>query len=427
MKAERQRDLYPDALRAVALLVVVFGHWLATLPRLEAGRVVATDHLLEVWMPAAFLTWALQVVPLFVFVSAAVSTDGVARRIHQGHSQLEWWGARALKLARPTVTYLAALTLLAAIAQFTGGRLLGPFNQSLTIHLWFLVMLIVVQALLPLSVEADRRFGLGAVLGLIVIAAAVDIVRAGAPLPMQWPTLGARVTATDGGIGWLNAFVVWLLPQQLGIAWRRGRFRGAWTGLGIFLLGAAWLAGAVISGYPVGMIGVDLDGNSNMLPPTLALIGVMWIQVGLVLVMERPARWLLDRQQLAGAVAFLGAFGMPLYLWHKLAELPAAWLGERIGLTFDAGNPGDPGFWLARLEWIGLCLLMVVPVLAIVAWIEMRRRSKVPPAESTFAIIAGGIALLAGLGSSLVLGATAGAAIGLVATLIASQLLRKRT
>jgi len=423
--SDKRRDLYPDALRATALLLVVFGHWLATIPRLEAGRVVATEHLLDLWIPAAFLTWALQVVPLFVFVSAAVSTEGIARRRHQGQSQLEWWGGRALKLARPTVTYLAALTLFTAIAQFTGGRLLGPFNQSLTIHLWFLVMLIIVQALLPLSVEADRRFGLGAVLGLIVIAAVVDMVRAGALLPMQWPTLGARVTATDGGIGWINAFVVWLLPQQLGIAWKRGRFRGAWTGLGIFLVGSAWLAGAVISGYPVGMIGIDLEGNSNMLPPTLALIGVMWLQVGLVLLLERPARWLLDRERLAGAVAFLGAVGMPLYLWHKLAELPAAWLGERIGLTFDAGNPGDPGFWIARLEWIGLCLLMVVPVLAAVAWIEMRRRSKIPVSESTFAIIAGGAALLAGLGSSLILGAAPGAAIGLVATVIASRLLRR--
>ena len=117
---------------------------------------------------------------------------------------------------------------------------------------------------------------------------------------------------------------------------------------------------------------------------------------------------------------------MPLYLWHKLAELPAAWLGERIGLTFDAGNPGDPGFWIARLEWIGLCLLMVVPVLAAVAWIEMRRRSKVPVAESTFAILAGGAALLIGLGTSLVLGAAPGAAIGLVFTVIASLLLRRR-
>lgn len=405
---------------------MVFGHWFATLPRFDGGELVATDHLLKAWIPAAFLTWAVQVVPLFVFVSAAVSTDGVARRAHQGHSPLHWWGSRALQLARPTVTYLAALTLLVVVARFTGGRFLETFDGSLTVHLWFLLMLLVVQALLPLSVAADRRFGVGAIIGLIALAAAIDMLRAGAFWPVQWPTLGARVTGSDGGIGWLNAFVVWLLPQQLGIAWKRGRFKGAFTGLLLCTLGAAWLAGSVLSGYPVGMIGFDLEGNSNMLPPTLALIGVMWLQVGLVLMCERPARWLLDRERLAGVVAFLGAFGMPLYLWHKLAELPAAWLGEIIGAPIDAGTPGDPGFWSGRLWWLGLCLLMVVPVLAIVAWIETQRRKTVPHAESTPAILAGGAALLAGLGLALVMGAVPGAVIGLVGVALASQLLRRR-
>ncbi|MFO7648674.1 hypothetical protein, partial [Halomonas campaniensis] len=61
--APAPRDRYPDALRAMALLVVVFGHWLATLPRLDEGLMVATDHLLVVWEGAGVLTWVVQVVP----------------------------------------------------------------------------------------------------------------------------------------------------------------------------------------------------------------------------------------------------------------------------------------------------------------------------------------------------------------------------
>ena len=76
-----ERDRYPDALRAGALLVVVLGHWLATLPRLEEGRLVDTDHLLLVWQEAGVFTWLVQVVPLFVFVSAAVSAvDSLAMK-----------------------------------------------------------------------------------------------------------------------------------------------------------------------------------------------------------------------------------------------------------------------------------------------------------------------------------------------------------
>ena len=418
------RDRYPDALRAGALMVVVFGHWIATLPRLDEGRLVATDHILDLWFAAGVMTWVVQVVPLFVFVSAAVSADGVARRLAQGHDQMHWWAGRALGLARPTVTYLAALTAFALISMYTGGRLLSPFNHSLTVHLWFLIMLITVQALLPLSVEADRRYGLKAVVGLIVLAAVVDILRAGVRSPGELLQLGELATSGGGGIGWLNALIIWLIPQQLGIAWKRGRFAGTWTGLGLVVFGALWLSATTGSGYPVAMVGVDLEGRSNLLPPTLALIGVMWVQIGLVLFCERPMRWLLSLKHAAGTVTFLGALGMPLYLWHKLAELPAAWVGERLGAPIDAGDPGDPGFWLGRLVWLVLCSVMVAPVLAAVVSFELTRNREVAPTTSTAAIVAGGMALMIALVVSLVAGALPGAVIGLFAIIAASWLLR---
>lgn len=332
------RDPYPDALRACALLVVVLGHWVATLPRLADGRLVETDHLLGIWGAAGVLTWLVQVVPLFVFVSAAVSVGSVERRLREGR-QAQWWAARALGLARPTVTYLAALVLLVALSLFTGGRLLTVFNQSLTIHLWFLLMLLTVQALLPWSLRLDARFGLRAVLGLVAMAAVLDVVRAQAWTPQALRWLGRGVADSAAGIAWINMLLVWLVPQQLGIAWKRGRFSGVHAGVGLLLLGAAWLALAMASGYPVAMVGVALAGN-NMLPPTLALVGVMWLQAGAVLAFEPLARRLLAGRALGRAIAVLGALGMPLYLWHKLAELPAAWLGEKLGLPIDAGVPG---------------------------------------------------------------------------------------
>jgi hypothetical protein len=346
----------------------------------------------------------VQVVPLFVFVSAAVSADGVARRLHHGHDQLNWWAGRALGLTRPTLTYLAVLATFAVISIFTGGALLGPFNHSLTVHLWFLIMLLIVQALLPLSVRADQRFGLWAVAALVLAAFLVDFLRAGLRTPADLLRLGDLVTATGGGIGWLNALIVWLLPQQLGIAWKRGRFSGPWTGLGLTLLGLVWLLATVASGYPTAMVGVDLDGHSNMLPPTLALMGVMWLQVGLVLLAEKPARRLLQLRHAAGTVTILGALGMPLYLWHKLAELPAAWLGQRLGAPIDAGDPGDPGFWLGRLVWLFLCALMVAPVLFAVVRFELSRKRQVDAATGSPAILIGGFALLSGLVISLAQG-----------------------
>ncbi|MCD9029010.1 acyltransferase family protein [Luteimonas sp. BDR2-5] len=419
----RPRDPYPDALRAGALLVVVFGHWMATLPRVDAGVLVDTDHLLAVWPLAGVMTWLVQVVPLFVFVSAAVSADGVARRLQAG-GQAHWWAARALGLARPTVTYLAVLVALAAAALWTGGHLLGVFNQSLTIHLWFLLMLLTVQLLLPWCLRLDARFGLGAVVGFVAVAAALDLVRAGATSLDELRWLGRLTTERPAGIAWLNMLVVWLVPQQLGIAWKRGRFRGAGTGVGFLLLGAAWLALAMASGYPVAMVGVTLAGN-NMLPPTLALLGVMWLQVGAVLALEPLARRALAGHVPVRAIAVLGALGMPLYLWHKLAELPAAWLGLRLGLPIDAGIPGEPGFWLGRACWIALCLAMVAPVIALVVRFELRRDRDVAGAERLSRIVAGGAALYAGLAAALVLGVWPGAPVGLACVALASWLLRQ--
>ncbi|MFO7779369.1 MAG: acyltransferase [Nitriliruptoraceae bacterium] len=420
------RDRYPDALRAAALLVVVFGHWIATLPRLVDGRMVDTEHLLTVWDGAGVLTWFLQVVPLFVFVSAAVSTPGALRRLETGERQLHWWAGRALGLARPTVTYLAVLAVLATIARFTGGRLLGPLDQSLTVHLWFLVMLLAVQALLPLGIRADQRFGLKAVAGLLAIAFLAEVVRAGVSAPAQLSELGRVVTSTPGGIGWVNGLAVWLLPQQLGIAWKRGRFGGVRTGLGLLLLGLVWLGVAVAVGYPVAMVGGDLAGSSNVLPPTLALVGVMWVQAGAVLTFEAPARRALRHRAIERAVVVLGSLSMVLYLWHKLAELPAAWLGERLGAPIDAGVPGEPGFWLGRLWWIALCVVMVTPLIAAVVTFETRRRRTVAQTHSAGATIVGGAGLFLGIPTAMALGARPGAALGLVGVGAASWLLRAR-
>jgi hypothetical protein len=420
------RDRYPDALRAGALLVVVFGHWIATLPRLEDGRMVATEHLLLVWDGAGTLTWVLQVVPLFVLVSAAVSADGVARRLQEQTSQRTWWAGRALALARPTVTYLGVLAVLALIATRTGGRLLGPLDQSLTVHLWFLVMLLAVQALLPLSVRADERFGLRAVGALLLLAVAVDLARAGVTSFGDLGRLGTLVTGTGGGVGWINMLVVWLLPQQLGIAWRRGRFGGWRTGLLLLVGGLAWLATAVATGYPVAVVGGALDGSSNVLPPTLALVGVMWVQAGVVLVAEGPARRALALRPVGRVVAILGALGMPLYLWHKLAELPAAWFGERLGAPIDAGVPGEPGFWTGRLVWIVLCLVAVTPVMAAVIAFETRRRPTVPQTLSAAATYVGGLALFAGIVVAMALGAHPGSYLAVALVGAASLLLRAR-
>lgn len=418
------RDPYPDALRAIALMFVVFGHWVATLPRIEDGRLVETGHMLEAWAPAGYFTWIFQVVPLFIFVSAAVSSDDVWERYRAGKPHAYWWAERALSLARPNVTYLSVLLAVALFALYSQEGILGELNQSLTVHLWFLVVLLGVQLLLPACVWLERRWGMKAVIGLVMLMAAVDLLRAS---PDSWRDLtrfGALATDTHDVFSWVNAVLFWLVPQLLGIAWWQGRLHGQKRGMGMALLGIAWLISSVKLGYPASMVAGNLGHDTNQLPPTLALCGVVWLLVGAVMVFERPVRTFLQRRHLGRWMALIGAIGLPLYLWHKLAELPAAWLGQRLDWSIGTGMPGDPGFWLGRLEWVGLCALMVVPVMLLVLFIERYRKREVAAARRFHRIVIGGVALFAGLSVALAYGAYPGALIALPLMAVASWLLR---
>ena len=416
------RDRFIDAVRAGALLVVVLGHWLATLPRVVGGVTVANDHLLHAWDAAAALTWILQVVPVFVLVSAAVAGSSSSLRT----DPLGWWAERVQRLARPTLTYLGVLA-----AVWTVVELLDPaaditalFGGSLTVHLWFIAMLLVVQAALPVAVVADRRWGLLAVVALVAVALGVDLARAGFGVG---PDVGATVAVAAPGIGWLNVAVVWLVPQQLGLAWRHGRLQGRRAGAALLALGVAWLWGATQLGYPTSMVGADpVTGASNVLPPTAALLGVVWVQAGLVLLLEHPVRRWLQRPRVWAVVQAVAVLGMPLYLWHKLAELPALWTANRLGVTVDAGLPGTDGFWEARAVWLGLCAVAVVPMVGAVVAFERTRRRRVPLTSDHRRLTVGGALVLGATGLALQQGLAA-ALPAWVVMLVGSHLLRSRS
>lgn len=421
-----KHDRYVDAVRAIALLAVVFGHWIATLPRTDGAEVVGTDHLLHLWSPAASITWVWQVVPLFVFVSAAVAAPSAAR-ITDGERPLGgWWASRALRLVRPTLTYLAVLAALVMVGWLVPavGNLVEVFDASLTVHLWFLVMLLAVQLLLPAAIAAHRRFGLGAIAALAGSVAVIDLVRAFvASGDAGWGRIGEQVVSGPMWVAIPNLLLVWLVPQQLGVAWASGRFSGVRAGAVMFGIGVVWLTLTTTVGYPVAMIGGDLD-SSNVLPPTFALLGVMWLQTGVTLLIERPARRLLQVPPVWRTIKWLGLLGMPLYLWHKLAEVPAAALAAWTGWSIDVGSPGDPGFWAGRGWWILWCAAAVVPVLAGVVAFELRRRTDVLPIGVRARVVGGGAATIVGIAVAVAFGAVPGALIGVVLVAVASWTLR---
>ena len=139
MAQASDRDPYPDALRACALLVVVLGHWVATLPRLAGGQLVDTDHLLGIWDAAplprddasfdgigAVLKMALQrgllVQPLLDRLQAATSAPEEGRLMsRRDAAKLLFAGGQQVEAG----TFLPQVAEAAAAKDFEGLNLLA--------------------------------------------------------------------------------------------------------------------------------------------------------------------------------------------------------------------------------------------------------------------------------------------------------------
>src|SRR5215468_3982967 len=62
------RNRYVDFLRAMSMLVVIVGHWLAAAPYFDATNTLTASHILAVVPWTAWLTWIVQVMPIFFMV-----------------------------------------------------------------------------------------------------------------------------------------------------------------------------------------------------------------------------------------------------------------------------------------------------------------------------------------------------------------------
>ena len=60
------RNRYIDFLRAISMLVVTVGHWLAAAPYYDATGTLTASHILTVAPWTAWLTWIVQVMPILI-------------------------------------------------------------------------------------------------------------------------------------------------------------------------------------------------------------------------------------------------------------------------------------------------------------------------------------------------------------------------
>ncbi|MFH9664115.1 acyltransferase [Streptomyces globisporus] len=338
------RDRAVDAVRALAILGVVGGHWLVTALVADSGTVrgasplTAMPHLTPV-------SWVFQTLAVFFLVGGMVAAGSWSSARKRGVPYGRWVGGRLGRLFRPVAAVLVVWTL-AAGAMLTAGvgestvRALGKLVWS---PLWFLLVFAALTALTPLVARLHPLWPL-------VVVLHVDLVRLGPGGPRE--------------LGWVNVVAGWLVPYCLGALVARGGLRGR-TSRWALLLGGAVAATTLVlwAGYPASMVGVPGGRISNLDPPSLAAVTFGLAQCGAALLLLGPLRRVLRRPAAWAVVAVVNLAAMTVFLWHQTAMIVVT---ASALLLADGPLPGlhtvpDDASWVvARLLWLPVFALALL-------------------------------------------------------------------
>ena len=382
------RNRYVDFLRAASILFVITGHWLVATAYYDGDTgELHPVALLDIEPWTQWLSWLFQVMPIFFIVggySNAVSLESASRR---GIDYAGWLAGRLHRLLTPLLVLILVWAGLSFAMHLFGAReeTVVFLSRSALVPTWFLAIYTMIVLLAPATYGLWRRYGFASFWAYVVLAILVDV--AFFRFDLQW-------------LGWSNYFWVWLAVHHLGFAWRDGRLGGPLRLLLYSLAGLLLLVGLVFPGpYPLAMAGSPGEAVSNTLPPKITLLALGVCQFGLLLAVEKPMQRLLDRAAVWTATVIVNTMIMTVYLWHMTVLvflLGLLYVSGGIGLTVE---PGSSGWWWSRPLWIGVLLLLLLPVALLLSPLERRARPKDAPVPAGARLVGGAIA--AGLGIAL--------------------------
>ncbi|MEV2275400.1 acyltransferase [Nocardiopsis sp. NPDC049922] len=345
------RNRYVDLLRALAIVMVVLGHWLAVVVTTDDG-ISGRNALGELgWSQP--LTWLFQVMPVFFLVGGYANAASLTSHRDRGGDALGWVLGRTDRLLRPTSAFLAAVwaVAFAALLLDVPPEVVGLAVWAAAIPLWFLAAYLCVVVLAPVTHGLHRRWGAAVPLVLVGLVLVLDAARLGFGVPI---------------VGAANYLLVWLTMHQLGYLWRDRRARPRPLVVAAAALGGcALLLGLTVLGpYPISMVTVPGQELGNTSPPTFALLVLGLTQTAVVLWLSRPARRLLRRPRPWTAVVAVNSVVLTVFLWHMSAAVITG--AALYGTGLLAQWPVDSAAWLLqRVPWlVSVALVLAVLVVA---------------------------------------------------------------
>lgn len=347
------RDRYLDFLRALAITAVVVGHWLIAVVWLRDGDLQA-GAALDLEPATHWLTWVVQVMPVFFLVGGAVNARSWRSARSAGDGWAAWVARRGARLLRPTTVLVWFWMLLGPLALAAGvdRDLIRLGAGNALVPLWFLAVYLLLIVLVPALLAAHERLGAVLPAALLVAAAGIDALEA------------AGVAHVD----LLNYLVVWSLPTVLGFHWLDGGFsrRVLNTGMPLLALGALVVAVAWL-GYPVSMVGLAGGDGPNTPSVTLGLLGC--VQAGVAHGLRAPVTRWLRRPGPWAAVARLNLVAMTVYLWHLTVMVLTIGVLPITGSWWSVA-PLSGVWWLTRPLWVLGLAVLLAPVVAALAPVE---------------------------------------------------------
>lgn len=345
------RDRFPDLLRSLALGAVILGHWIMGAVYVGENRTMTVDNVLNINRFLWPITWVLVLIPLFFFVGGFSNATSLTRARGRGLTSIQWVRRRTAGLVVPLIPFLIVVAAVAGLALWVG----APTALTLTIAvvvvmpLWFVAVYVVLAALTPALFAWHQRFGWWAVLGLFIVAVAVDLLRTALQEPL---------------IGWLNYVFVHAISQQLGFFYFDGRLtkvRWSWLLLWGFLAFGALVAVTSTTTYAQSMVGLSGE-RSNMSPPGIpaALHGLCLVPLAMAALPWLRKR--IDKPKIAKVLDIAAAYSMRAFLWH----LPVLVIFYSVLYVTHAPfpQPGTGQWWASRV------LILPVLALGLTAWLR---------------------------------------------------------
>ena len=378
------RNRYVDLLRALSILVVVFGHWLMAAPEMVDGD-LRIGHLIAEARWAQWATWVLQVMPVFFFVGGFSNAGAWRAARRNGTLYGHWLRDRLRRLILPVLPVLAVWTIVASAALQTDidRSLLKLGSQAALVPVWFLATYVLIVAVAPVTLRLWERFGWGAFWATAGVAAVVDFANLG---------LGLSITR------WTNYVFVWNAVHFLGYAWADGRIGTSTRRLQTALAGFTSLAVLVaLFPYPLAMVGLDNAAVTNSNPPKITLIALGVFQFGLAMMFEPVARKWLENIRVWTAVVAVNASIMSLYLWHLTAMVAVLAMAYGLGGVGFGYEVNSLSWWVTRPLFLTVMVAATAPFVIGFARFERPSRDR-REAPATWKPIFAVLLVCAGLG-----------------------------